>query len=83
MHQSGGILGFVAVVLLGHFLHFPEVLSKGVVTVARSRLVLSLFLVGSGLSVSEIKAVGWPPMLLGIGIWFVISVVALWSVVKL
>jgi uncharacterized integral membrane protein (TIGR00698 family) len=45
--------------------------------VAKTGLVLALFLIGSGLSVSAIKQVGWRPLVLAIVMWVVLAAASL------
>ncbi|HWA83418.1 MAG TPA: putative sulfate exporter family transporter [Fimbriimonadaceae bacterium] len=50
-------------------------------TIASAGFSLSLFLIGSGLTMKTLKQVGFRPLLQGIGLWLFISVVSL-AVVK-
>lgn len=43
----------------------------------RKGLVLTLFLIGSGLSVNTVKKVGWRPILQGVLLWFIIGTISL------
>lgn len=45
--------------------------------VARAFMSLALFLIGSGLSVSAVRSVGWRALAQGVAMWLVLSVVAL------
>ncbi len=47
---------------------------------AEKGLTLALFLIGSGLSLRALKAVGWRPLLQGIILWGAISSVSLWII---
>lgn len=51
--------------------------------VSKSGLTLTLFLIGSGLSVNRIRSVGVKPLLLGLVLWVLISVFSLCSVIFL
>lgn len=68
---------FVVAIIANTYLPIPDALNHGIVTVSKSLLVLTLFLIGAGLSVEKIKAAGWKPMALGIILWVLISIVAL------
>jgi uncharacterized integral membrane protein (TIGR00698 family) len=57
--------------------------SPAIVAIARIGLTLTLFLIGSGLSRSMLKKVGARPLIHGIVLWIVISVVSLWAVMSL
>jgi hypothetical protein len=48
-----------------------------IVFVAKKGLVLTLFLIGAGLSKAVLKAVGFKPMVLGVLLWIFISVMSL------
>jgi uncharacterized membrane protein YadS len=50
--------------------------------VATTGLTLTLFLIGAGLSVNRLRAVGWRPFLQGIVLWLFISVVSLAVIVR-
>ncbi len=65
--------------------YFPSIqnLAPVLVTIAKTGLTLTLFLIGAGLSRKVLKAVGIKPLLLGIILWAVISLSALWTVYSL
>ncbi|HEY3250554.1 MAG TPA: putative sulfate exporter family transporter, partial [Ignavibacteria bacterium] len=44
---------------------------------ARKGLVITLFLIGAGLSIDKIKSVGLKPIVQGIILWFLISIISL------
>ena len=50
------------------------------VKVAKIGLTVTLFLIGSGISVATVKQVGHRPMLLGIILWLLVSVGSLWLI---
>ena len=50
--------------------------------VAEKGLTIALFLIGSGLSLPAIRAVGWRPLLQGLVLWAAISSVSLWIVLQ-
>lgn len=68
---------FIGAIVLNSYFTLPEILTSSVTTGSKSLLVLTLFLVGAGLSIGNIKSAGWKPMILGISLWAVVSVVAL------
>lgn len=57
-------------------------LLEGVVAVARQLLVLTLFLIGAGLSVEALRGVGWRPLALGLVLWAAVSVLTLAVVLR-
>lgn len=69
------ILLFVLAMIANTYLTgIPDLLSQGVAVISRKLLSVTLFLIGSSLSIGAIKAVGVKPVVLGIALWFVISV---------
>jgi uncharacterized integral membrane protein (TIGR00698 family) len=50
------------------------------VKVAKIGLTVTLFLIGSGISVATVKQVGPRPMILGIVLWLLVSVGSLWMI---
>ena len=58
--------------------YFPEgqaVYTKAV-SIAKMGMIYTLFLIGTGLSKENIKEVGFSPILLGIILWFIISILS-------
>ena len=52
-------------------------ISSGITTVARTGLTLTLFLIGSGLSLAMLKKVGIRPLLQALALWVILAVTAL------
>jgi len=71
------ILGFVALALVAHV--FPSLAPVGDAVSALSRrvLVLTLFLVGAGLSREALRAAGLRPFLQGVTLWLAVSLISL------
>ena len=46
------------------------------VDIARMGMIYTLFLIGSGMTLQSLKEVGWRPILLGVILWIVISVIS-------
>lgn len=61
----------------------PQTLFDLFVYVAKTGLTVTLFLIGSSLSRATIKKVGVKPLLQGVLLWIVISLVSLWAVMNL
>ncbi|MEI8134073.1 MAG: putative sulfate exporter family transporter [bacterium] len=55
----------------------------GLVSIAKAGLVLTLFLIGAGLSRATMRAVGFKPFIEGVILWLVIGSVSLWAVTSL
>lgn len=73
---------FILAMLINTYLPMP-VLSHLLGQAARTGLTLTLFLIGSGLSMQVLRNTGVRPLLQGILLWVVISAFALWAVVYL
>lgn len=67
------ILLFVLAMVLNTFLPIPESLTGTIVMLARNLLCTTLFLIGSGLSLTSIRKVGVRPLALGVALWVIIS----------
>lgn len=68
------ILYFILALVLNTLLpQFQEYFTT-IYTISRKGLVVTLFLIGSGISLSQIKNVGFKPMLLGVILWVIVSV---------
>jgi len=66
----------VAIAIAFYFPQF-ETIYKDIFFVSKRALVLCLFLIGTGLTVTSIKSAGIKPLLLGVILWVVISVTSL------
>lgn len=71
------ILWFVVAMLVNTYFDLPSQLTHGISVAARGGLSATLFLIGGGLSVEVIRKVGFRPLLLGIVLWTIISLVSL------
>lgn len=67
------ILGFLAVSALVTFIPPLQVVSHQVEWAARRAMVLTLFLIGSGLSRATLQKVGVRPLVHGVLLWFVVA----------
>lgn len=74
------ILGFIGASLCVTFLPGFRPVYAGFVQVAKIGLTITLFLIGSGLSRETLKAVGVRPVVQGVILWGIISVVSLLAV---
>lgn len=73
---------FIVAILLNTYLAIPLELTSGITTTSKSLLVLTLFLIGAGLSIDKIKSAGIKPMVLGVSLWVAISVLSLVVIVS-
>ena len=68
-HPPWFILGFVAAAALATYLPALRPAGLALAEVARRALVLTLFLIGLGLSRSSLRAVGARPLVMGVALW--------------
>jgi len=63
--------------------YFPAFHNYGhsITTISKSALILTLFLIGSSLSYSTLKAVGIKPFLQGVLLWIIIASLSLWVLI--
>lgn len=71
------ILFFILAMVANTYLNIPSEVSKTIVVVAKKALSITLFLIGCGLSLGAIRKVGAKPLILGVVLWTLISVVTL------
>ena len=71
------ILFFILAMVANTYLSIPAEVSGVIVKVAKKALSLTLFLIGCGLSLGAIRKVGAKPLILGVVLWALISVVTL------
>ena len=62
---------------------FPPSLFDSLVILAKKGLTVTLFLIGASLSRETLKKVGIKPLVQGILLWILISVISLWAVLNL
>lgn len=74
---------FIVAIILNSYLPIPEFLTHGITNVSKSLLVLTLFLIGAGLSLEKIKSAGWKPMILGFSLWIFISIASILAILNL
>lgn len=68
---------FILAMLINTVFDLPTNLTNSIVTLARKGLTLSLFFIGASLTKTVLRNVGVRPMIQGVLIWVVISVVSL------
>jgi uncharacterized integral membrane protein (TIGR00698 family) len=72
------ILFFLLASVANSYLKLPEVIVSGLVDAAKRGFSLTLFLIGSGISITAIKKVGARPMLQGVTLWIIVLVTSLY-----
>lgn len=65
---------FILAIIMNSYLAIPSVITGSITSISKSLLVLTLFLIGAGLSLDKIKSAGWKPMILGVSLWIFISI---------
>lgn len=68
---------FIVAMIVNTYVELPAVLTQGISLLARGGLSATLFLIGSGLSVEVIRRVGARPLVLGVVLWAIISLLSL------
>lgn len=71
------ILLFVVAMIINTYIPINEALSHGISLFSHKALSATLFLIGTGLSIKAIREVGARPVLLGVALWAIISVLSL------
>lgn len=71
---------FIVAMLINTYVPFIKPVVPYISLVSKAGLTLTLFLIGSGLSLNVLRSVGIVPLLQGIMLWAIISVAALWAV---
>lgn len=74
------VLFFIGAILLNSYFSLPGLITNSITSVSKAILILTLFLIGAGLSFEKIKVAGWKPMILGISLWAMISIVSLLAI---
>ncbi|MCO5267640.1 MAG: putative sulfate exporter family transporter [Brumimicrobium sp.] len=77
------ILLFIAAIFINSYFSLPEQLTSSITLVSHKLLIVTLLLIGSTLSVKDIKETGIKPFLLGVMLWIFVSVTSLWIVLKM
>lgn len=76
------ILFFIIAILLNSYLNLPAVLTQSITGISKRLLIVCLFLVGTTLSIKDIRQTGFKPFLLGISLWIFISVGSLFFILN-
>ncbi|MDL2331195.1 putative sulfate exporter family transporter [Odoribacter sp. OttesenSCG-928-A06] len=71
------ILFFIAAMVLTSYVSLPEIFLQSASVLSHKLLSATLFLIGSNMSLRALKEVGARPILLGIALWMLISIVSL------
>lgn len=74
---------FILAIVLNSYTSIPNFITESITSISKSLLVLTLFLIGAGLSLKKIKSAGWKPMILGVSLWVFISIGSLLAILSL
>lgn len=71
------ILLFIAAIFINSSGVIPEQVTGGIVFISKRLLVLTLFLVGSTISIKDLKTTGIKPIILALSLWIFIAIFSL------
>jgi len=71
------ILLFIAAIIINSYHILPEPVTDFIVLMSKRLLVLTLFIVGSTLSINNLKSIGLKPILFALILWLFISIFSL------
>lgn len=74
------ILFFILAMVVNTIFNLPENISSFIVMLSKKGMTITLFLIGSGLSIKTLKSVGAKPLILGVSLWILIGVVSLFTI---
>ena len=75
------ILYFVLAMVANTFLELPKTITSFIVSLSKIGMTITLFLIGSGLSLKVLKSVGMRPLVLGVTLWVFIAVISLVAII--
>lgn len=71
------ILFFILAIIANSYIPFVNSVGGYIASASKAALVVTLFLIGTSLSVASIRSVGVKPLVLGVILWVVISILSL------
>lgn len=71
---------FIIAMLVNTYAGIPEKITGVITDIAKQGMVLTLFLIGSSLSINVVKKVGLTPVILGVVLWVIIGIVSLGAI---
>ncbi|MCL7764236.1 putative sulfate exporter family transporter [Polaribacter sp. Z014] len=71
------ILLFIVAIMINSYHLLPEPTTKFIVIISKRLLLLTLFLVGSSISIKDLKSTGIKPIILALTLWIFISIFSL------
>lgn len=71
------IFFFILAMVLNTVFSLPDKLTSFIVMLSKKGMTITLFLIGSGLSLKVLKSVGMRPLVLGVSLWIFIGIISL------
>ena len=71
------IFFFILAMVLNTVFNLPDKLTSFIVMLSKKGMTITLFLIGSGLSLKVLKSVGMRPLVLGVSLWIFIGIISL------
>ncbi|EID73863.1 YeiH family protein [Imtechella halotolerans] len=68
---------FIAAILINSYHILPQTVTSNLVLIAKRLLIVTLFLVGSTISIKELKSTGMKPIIVALVLWIFISIFSL------
>lgn len=73
---------FIGATLITTYLPQGELVYKWIKTASKHGLILTLYFIGSSLSLDDIKSIGYKPIIQGVLLWIIISIVSVIVILK-
>ena len=71
------ILLFILAIMINSYDVLPTIITSNIVLISKRLLVVTLFLVGSTISIADVKQTGFKPIILAVSLWIFISIFSL------
>lgn len=76
------IILFILAIIINSYQILPPYITTFIVSLSKRLLLITLFIVGSTISIKELKATGLKPITLAVVLWVFISLFSLWYILK-
>lgn len=73
---------FILAILLNSYIPILKNISPFIFDLSKTCLKLALFLIGTGLSFDKFATMGWKPVLQGVALWVMVSVLSLLAIIE-
>ncbi|WP_458626792.1 YeiH family protein [Winogradskyella sp. PC D3.3] len=71
------IIFFIAAIMVNSYHILPETTTNFIVLMSKRLLIVTLFIVGSTISIKDLKSTGFKPIILALTLWVFISIISL------